>query len=69
MLGFSAGTMYIVGHYMKTMVPLRLREIGANILFVSYGVMYPSYPTLALYRFYCLILSGPFNLAGAPSEN
>src|SRR5579885_2438235 len=48
-LGFVAGALYIASHYMKTMVPLRLCEIGANILFVAYGWLYPSYPTLALY--------------------
>ena len=48
-LGFVAGALYIASHYMKTMVPLRLCEIGANILFVGYGWLYPSYPTLALY--------------------
>ncbi len=48
-LGFAAGALYIASHYMKTMVPLRLCEIGANILFVGYGWLYPSYPTLALY--------------------
>lgn len=48
-LGFAAGALYIASHYMKTMVPLRLCEIGANILFVGYGWFYPSYPTLTLY--------------------
>jgi hypothetical protein len=48
-LGFAAGVLYIASHYMKTMVPLRLCEIGANVLFVGYGWLYPSYPTLALY--------------------
>ncbi len=49
LLGFVAGALYIASHYMKTMVPLRLCEIGSNVLFVVYGLMYPSYPTLALY--------------------
>lgn len=48
-LGFVAGALYIASHYMKTMVPMRLCEIGANILFVAYGWLYPSYPTLTLY--------------------
>jgi len=48
-LGFLAGALYIASHYMKTMVPLRLCEIGANILFVGYGWLYPSWPTLTLY--------------------
>jgi hypothetical protein len=48
-LGFVAGALYITSHYMKTMVPLRLCEIASNALFVIYGVMFPSYPTLVLY--------------------
>ncbi len=48
-LGFFAGALYIAAHYMKTMVPLRLAEIASNVLFVIYGLMYPSWPTLALY--------------------
>ena len=48
-LGFIAGALYIASHYMKTMVPLRICEIASNALFVIYGAMYPSWPTLALY--------------------
>jgi hypothetical protein len=48
-LGFVAGILYIASHYMKTMVPLRICEIASNALFVIYGFLYPSWPTLALY--------------------
>jgi CRP/FNR family transcriptional regulator, cyclic AMP receptor protein len=48
-LGFIAGALYITSHYMKTMVPLRICEIASNALFVIYGALYPSWPTLALY--------------------
>jgi Cyclic nucleotide-binding domain len=48
-LGFVAGILYITSHYMKTMVPLRVCEIASNALFVVYGALYPSWPTLALY--------------------
>jgi hypothetical protein len=48
-LGFIAGGFYIASHYMKTMVPLRICEIISNVLFVIYGLLYPSWPTLALY--------------------
>ena len=48
-LGFAAGALYIASHYMKTMVPLRVCEIASNVLFVVYGTLYPSWPTLALY--------------------
>ena len=44
-----AGALYVASHYMKTMVPLRICEIGSNVLFVVYGFLHPSYPTLALY--------------------
>lgn len=47
--GFIGGALYIFSHYMKTMVPLRICEIASNALFVVYGAMYPSYPTLVLY--------------------
>ncbi len=48
-LGFVAGALYITSHFLKTMIPLRICEIGSNVLFVGYGFMYPSYPTFALY--------------------
>lgn len=48
-MGFVAGGLYIASHYMKTMVPLRICEIVSNVLFVIYGFLYPSYPTLVLY--------------------
>ena len=44
-----AGALYVASHYMKTMVPLRICEIGSNVLFAVYGFLHPSYPTLALY--------------------
>ena len=56
-LGFIAGALYIASHYMKTMVPLRICEIASNVLFVAYGFMHPSYPTLALYGIMILINS------------
>jgi Cyclic nucleotide-binding domain len=55
--GYSAGVLYIASHYMKTMVPLRVCEIASNVLFVVYGVMYPSYPTLVLYGILVLLNS------------
>lgn len=48
-IGFIGGVLYIASHYMKTMVPLRVCEIISNALFVGYGLLYPSYPTLFLY--------------------
>src|SRR5438034_10233004 len=40
---------YVVTYYMKTMVPLRLVGIIANLFFLAYGHFYPSYPTVVLY--------------------
>ncbi|MDO8878061.1 MAG: hypothetical protein Q7V40_18450, partial [Pseudolabrys sp.] len=48
-LGFIAGGFYIASHFMTTMVPLRICGIISNVLFVIYGALYPSWPTLALY--------------------
>ncbi|HZD89023.1 MAG TPA: cyclic nucleotide-binding domain-containing protein [Pseudolabrys sp.] len=56
-LGFVAGALYIASHYMKTMVPLRVCEIASNVLFVAYGALYPSYPTLVLYGVMILLNS------------
>jgi CRP-like cAMP-binding protein len=41
---FSAMT-----HYMRTMVPLRIIGIVANLFFIAYGYFYPSYVVLVLY--------------------
>ncbi len=40
---------YVVTYYMKTMVPLRIVGIIANLFFLAYGYFYPSYPTVVLY--------------------
>lgn len=48
-IGFFGSVLYIASHYMKTMVPLRVCEIISNALFIAYGLLYPSYPTLFLY--------------------
>jgi Cyclic nucleotide-binding domain len=47
--GFVGAIFYIASHYMKTMVPLRVCEIASNVLFVVYGFLNPSWPTLVLY--------------------
>ena len=47
---------YIATHYMKTMVPLRITGITSNACFVIYGILHPSYLTLALY-FTLLVLN------------
>jgi CRP-like cAMP-binding protein len=44
-----AAGLSVVTYYMKTMVPLRIIGIIANLFFVAYGYFYPSYLTLVLY--------------------
>jgi Cyclic nucleotide-binding domain len=40
---------YVATSYMKTMVPLRIVGIIANLFFILYGYFYPQYLTLLLY--------------------
>jgi Cyclic nucleotide-binding domain len=40
---------YVVTYYMRTMVPLRIVGIIANLFFIAYGYFYPQYLTLLLY--------------------
>jgi Cyclic nucleotide-binding domain len=47
--GFIGAGFYVVTYYMKTMVPLRVIGIIANLFFLAYGYFYPSYPTFLLY--------------------
>ena len=46
---FIGAMFYVVTYYMKTMVPLRIVGIIANLFFIAYGYFYPSYLTLILY--------------------
>jgi cyclic nucleotide-binding protein len=55
-LYLTGAVLYIVTHYMKTMVPLRILAITSNGCFVVYGFLHPSYLTLALY-FILLVLN------------
>jgi hypothetical protein len=56
MLYLVGAVFYIATHYMRTMVPLRITGITSNACFVIYGIMHPSYLTLALY-FTLLVLN------------
>jgi CRP/FNR family transcriptional regulator, cyclic AMP receptor protein len=47
--GFAAAVCMLVVYYMKTMIPLRIAGIVANILFVGYGYFEPAYPSLVMY--------------------
>jgi len=49
MFAFIGAGFYVVTYYMKTMVPLRIVGIIANLFFLAYGYFYPSYPTVVLY--------------------
>src|SRR5206468_455021 len=46
---FIGAMFYVVTYYMKTMVPLRIVGIIANLFFIAYGYFYPQYLTLLLY--------------------
>jgi Cyclic nucleotide-binding domain len=47
--GFIGAGFYVITYYMRTMVPLRVIGIIANLFFLAYGYFYPSYPTFLLY--------------------
>lgn len=48
MVGFVAAGFSIATYSMKTMIPLRVAAICASALFLTYGIMAPSYPQIAL---------------------
>ncbi len=47
-VGFLAAGFSIATYSMKTMIPLRVVAICASALFLSYGVLAPSYPQIVL---------------------
>lgn len=47
-VGFLAAGFSIATYSMKTMIPLRVAAICASALFLSYGVLAPSYPQIVL---------------------
>jgi hypothetical protein len=56
-LGWAAAALTFLTFSMRTMLPLRVVAIGANVLFIAYGTLGALYPVLALH----LILL-PFNI-------
>ena len=65
-LGFMAAGTTVTAFYCRSMLPLRLAAIAANVLFIAYGALLDLKPVLALY---CVLL--PLNLirlAGASRE-
>ena len=48
-LGYLAAVVTLGTYSMKTMIPLRICGITANVLFIAFGFLSPVYPTLALH--------------------
>lgn len=47
-LGYLGAAITLAGSSMRTMIPLRLLSICANITFITYGVLAKAYPSLVL---------------------
>jgi hypothetical protein len=56
-IGFAAGALTVMTFAQKRMVPMRLSAVGANLLFISYGLAGGFYPILVLH-----LLLLPINL-------
>jgi hypothetical protein len=48
-LGFVASIMTLVAFAQRSMLPMRVAAIAANIFFIAYGAMGPYYPVLSLH--------------------
>jgi len=48
-IGFIAAGLVIATLSMRTMIPLRITGIASNIAFVTYGILFHSYPTVMLH--------------------
>ena len=48
-LGFTGAFIAIAANAMKTMIPLRIANLAASVLFVIYGAALPSYPQLLVH--------------------
>lgn len=57
LLGWIAAGFTLLAHGMRTMLPLRIAGIGANLFFIAYSVSAGIVPTLALH-----VVLLPFNL-------
>ena len=49
MLGASAAGLTLLAFSQRTMLPMRLSAIGANLCFILYGALGSLYPVLALH--------------------
>ena len=45
-VGYLAAAAGLYGTYARTMIPLRMASIVANVLFISYGLLKGIYPTI-----------------------
>ena len=48
-IGFIAAGLVIATLSMRTMIPLRIVGIVSNVAFVTYGLLFGSYPTVVLH--------------------
>ena len=48
-IGFVAAALVIATLSMRTMIPLRVIGIFSNFTFVTYGILFGSYPTIVLH--------------------
>ncbi len=56
-MGWIAAALTLAAYSMRTMLPLRLAAIGANVFFIAYGALAHVYPNLVLH-----VLLLPLNL-------
>jgi hypothetical protein len=49
LLGFTAAALTLLTFSQKTMLPMRISAIGANVCFVLYGALGALYPVLVLH--------------------
>ncbi len=49
LIGYLGGGITLWGMHSKTIIPLRLGAVGGNVGFIIFGLLVPSYPTLALH--------------------
>ena len=49
LIGFFGGGVTLFGMSSKTIIPLRFGAVGGNVVFLVFGLLVPSYPTLVLH--------------------
>ena len=49
LIGFFGGGVTLWGMNRKTIIPLRFGAVGGNAVFLIFGLLVPSYPTLVLH--------------------